>query len=119
MVQIAVVYNLASIAKMGYKDLENNENFVKIRGDKGEKDEPAQASEAHTLGQVMDVLAEIQISVGHLNSRFDRMDECLDFLGAQVTDIRRLVDLGASAKEIHGDPVRSPSSEATQSPPHA
>ena len=30
MVQIAVVYNLASIAKMGYKDLDNNGNFVKI-----------------------------------------------------------------------------------------
>ena len=59
MVQIAVVYNLASIAKMGYKDPNNNGNFVKIRGDKGEEDEPAQAPEAHTLGQVMDVLAEI------------------------------------------------------------
>ena len=75
--------------------------------------------EAHTLGQVMDVLAEIQISVGHLNSRFDHIDERLDSLGAQVADIRCLVDLGASAEEIHGDPVRSPSSEATQSPPHA
>ena len=61
----------------------------------------------------MDVLAEIQISVDNLNSRFDRMDERLDSLGAQVTDIRRLVDLGVSAKEIHDDPVRSPSSEAT------
>ena len=47
------------------------------------------------------------------------MDECLDSLGAQVANIRRLVDLGASAEEIHGDPLRSPSSEATQSPPHA
>ena len=119
MVQIAVVYNLASIAKMGYKDLDNNGNFVKIRGDEGEKDEPAQASEAHTLGQVMDVLVEIQISVGYLNSRFDRMDERLDSLGAQVVDIRRLVDLDASAEKIHGDPIRFPSSEATQSPPHA
>ena len=67
----------------------------------------------------MDVLAEIQISVDYLNSRFNRMDERLDSLGAQVADIRRLVDLGASAEEIHGDPVRSLSSEATQSPPHA
>ena len=119
MVQIAVVYNLASIAKMGYKDLENNGNFVKIRGDEGEEDESAQASEAHTLGQVMDVLVEIQLSVGYLNSRFDRMDERLNSLGAQVADISRLVDLGASAEEIHGDPVRSSSSEATQSPPYA
>ena len=41
MVQIAVVYNLASIAKMGYKDPNNTGNFVKIRGDEGEDDEPA------------------------------------------------------------------------------
>ena len=75
MVQIAVVYNLASIAKMGYKDPDNTGNFIKIRGDEGEDDEPAQAPKAHTLGQVMDVLAEIQISVDNLNSRFDRMDE--------------------------------------------
>ena len=119
MVEIAVVYNLASIAKMGYKDPDNNGNFVKIRGDEGEEDELAQALEAYTLGQIMDVLAELQISIGHLNSRFDRMDERLDSLGTQVADIRRLVDLGASAEEIHGDPIRSPSSEATQSPPHA
>ena len=85
MVQIAVVYNLASIAKMGYNDLDNNENFVKIRGDKGEEDEPAQAPEAHTFGQVMDVLAEIQISVGHLNSRLDRMDEHIDIFGCAFT----------------------------------
>ena len=47
------------------------------------------------------------------------MDERLDSLGVQVAVIGHLVDLGASAEEIHGDPVRSPSSEATQSPPHA
>ena len=82
--------------------------MVKIRNDEGEEDEPAQAPEAHTLGQVMDVLAEIQISVGHFNSRFNHMDERLDSLGAQVADIRHLVDLGASAEEIHGDLVRSP-----------
>ena len=119
MVQIAVVYNLASIAKMGYKDLDNNENFVKIRGDEGEEDEPAQAPKAYTLGQVIDVLAEIQISVGHLNSWFDCMDESLDSLGAQVADIRRLVDLGASAEEIHGDPIQSPSLKVTESPFYA
>ena len=67
----------------------------------------------------MDVLADLQISIGNLNTRFDRMDERLDVLSTQVADICRLVDLGASAEEIHGDPVRSPSSEATQSPPHA
>ena len=74
---------------------------------------------SHTLGQVMDVLADLQISIGNLNTRFDHMDERLDILGTQVADIRRIVDLGASAKEIHGDPVRSPSSEATHSPSHA
>ena len=67
----------------------------------------------------MDVLAELQISVGHLNSRFYRIDERFDFLGVQVVDIRRIVDLGASAKVIQGDPVQSRSSEATQSPSHA
>ena len=41
MVEIAIVYNLASIAKMGYKDLDNNGHFVKIRGNEGEEDEPA------------------------------------------------------------------------------
>ena len=67
----------------------------------------------------MDVLADIQISIGNLNTRYDRMDERLDMLGTQVADIHRPVDLGASAEEIHGDPVRSPSSEATQSQPYA
>ena len=41
MVQIAVVYNLASIAKVGYKDLDKTGNFIKMRGDEGEKDESA------------------------------------------------------------------------------
>ena len=59
MVQIVVVYNLASIAKMGYKDPDNTGNFIKMRGDEGEDDEPAQASETHTLGQVMDVLVDL------------------------------------------------------------
>ena len=90
---------------MGYKDLDNSSNFIKMRGDEGEKDEPAQAPETHTLGQVMDVLADLQISIGNLNTRFDRMDERLDVLSTQVADICRLVDLGASAEEIHGDPV--------------
>ena len=105
LVQIAVVYNLASIAKIGYKDPYNTGNFIKMRGDEGEEDEPAQAPETHSLGQVMDVLADLQISIGNLNTRFDRMDERLDSLGAQVIAIHRLVDLGASAEEIHGDPV--------------
>ena len=119
LVLIAVIYNLSSIAKMSYKDPDNTGNFIKMRGDEGEEDEPAQALETHTLGQVMDVLADLQISIGNLNTRFDRMDERFNVLGTQVADIRRLVDLGASAEEIHGAAVRSPSFEATQSPPHA
>ena len=67
----------------------------------------------------MDVLIDLQISIGNLNTRFDRMDECFNILGTQVADIRRIMDLGASAEEIRGDPVRSPSSEATHSPSHA
>ena len=104
---------------MGYKDSDNTGNFIKMRGDKGEDDEPAQAPKTHTLGQVMDVLADLQISIGNFNTRFDCMDERLDSFGTQVADIRRLVDLGASAEEIHGDLIRSPSLEATHSPPHA
>ena len=47
LIQIAVTYNLASIAKMGYKDTDNNGIFVKVRNaqekdDKGEKGEQAQ-----------------------------------------------------------------------------
>ena len=67
----------------------------------------------------MDVLKEIQPSLGHINSRFNSMDERLDFLGAQVAVIDRKVSLGVSVKELHGDPTQSRSSEATQSPPHA
>ena len=47
MVQIVVVYNLTSIAKMGYKDPDNNGNFVKMRGDEGKDDELAQAPKTH------------------------------------------------------------------------
>ena len=32
LIQIAITYNLASIAKMGYKDTDNNRNFIKVRG---------------------------------------------------------------------------------------
>ena len=67
----------------------------------------------------MDVLADLQISISNLNTRLYRMDERLDILGTQMADIRRIVDLGASAEEIRGDLVRSPSSEATHSPSHA
>ena len=35
---IAITYNLASIAKMGYKDNNNNRIFVKVRGVNGDDD---------------------------------------------------------------------------------
>ena len=67
----------------------------------------------------MDVLREIQLSLGYINSRFNSMDECLDSLGAQVAAIDRKVSLGASMEELYGDPAQLRSFEATQSPPHA
>ena len=67
----------------------------------------------------MDVLGEIQLGHGHLNSWLNSMDECLDSLGAQVAAIDRKMSLGASTKELHGDPAQSRLSKATQSHPHA
>ena len=64
-------------------------------------------------------LGEIQLSLGHINSRFTNMDEHLDSLGAQVAAIDRKMSLGASVERLHGDPAQSRSSEATQSPSHA
>ena len=71
MIPIAVTYNLASITKMEYKDKDNNGIFVKVRGahdedNEGKKGE--QAQDPATLGQIMDVLGEIQLSIGYLNS---------------------------------------------------
>ena len=67
----------------------------------------------------MDVLGEIQLGHGHLNSWLNSMDERLDSLGAQVAAIDRKVSLGVSTKELHDDLAQSRSSEAIQSPPHA
>ena len=67
----------------------------------------------------MDVLEEIQLSISHLNSRLNSMDERLDSLGAQVAAIDLKVSLGVSAEELHADPAPLRSSEATQSPPYA
>ena len=39
MIPIVVTYNLTSIAKIGYKDKDNNEIFVKVRGAHDEDDE--------------------------------------------------------------------------------
>ena len=128
LIQITVTYNLASIAKMGYKDTDNNEIFVKVReaqeeDDEGEEGKQAQdqdmVRDAPSLGQVMDVLGQIQLSIGQIHTRLDSMHERLDFLGTQVADIDRKVSLGASMEELHGDPTQSRSFEATQSPPHA
>ena len=87
LISIVVTYNLAFIAKMGYKDTDNNGIFIKVRDaqeedDEGEKGEQTQDSTTPTLGQIMDVLGEIQLNLGHINSRFTSMDERLDSLGA-------------------------------------
>ena len=124
MILIAVTYNLTSIAKMGYRDNDNNGIFVKVRGahdenDQGEKGEQAQDLTIPTFRQIIDVLGEIHLSIGHLNSRLNSMDGRLDFLGAQVTVVDRKVSLGASTEELHCDLTQSRSSEATQSPSHA
>ena len=67
----------------------------------------------------MDVLGEIQLGIGHLNSRLNSMSKHLDSLGAQVAKIDQKMSLGVSAEELHVDPTPSRSSKATQSPPHA
>ena len=122
MIPIVVTYNLASIAKMSYKDKDNNGIFVKVWGvhdEDNEGEEGEQAQDLAILRQIMDVLGEIQLGIGHLNSRLNSMDERLDSLGAQVAKIDRKVSLGVSAEELHADPAPLWSSEATQSPPHA
>ena len=60
-----------------------------------------------SLGQVMDVLEQIQLSIGQINTRLNSMHERLNFLGTQVADINRKVSLGASMEELHGDPAQS------------
>ena len=122
MIPIVVTYNLASIAKMGYKDKDNNGIFVKVRGahdedDEGEKGE--QAQDPATLRQIMKVLGEIQLDIGHLNSQLNSIGERLDSLGAQVVEIDRKVSLCVSAEDLHADPTPSRSSKTTQSPPNA
>ena len=62
MIPIAVTYILASIAKMGYKDKDNNGIFVKVQGAHDEDDEGEEGEQVQdpaTLGQIMDVLGEI------------------------------------------------------------
>ena len=61
----------------------------------------------------MDVLGEIQLSIGHINTRLNSMDECFDSLGAPVADIDRKVSLRVSAEELHADPTPLRSSKAT------
>ena len=61
LILIAVTYNLASIAKIDYKDTDNNGIFIKVRDaqeedDEGEEGEPAQDQVVPILGQVVDVL---------------------------------------------------------------
>ena len=46
LIQIAVTYNLASIAKMSYKDTDNNGIFVKVGGAQEEDDEGEEGEHA-------------------------------------------------------------------------
>ena len=116
MILIAITYNLAFIAKMGYKDKDNNGIFVKVWGVHDEDnvgEESEQAQDLDTLGYIMDVLGEIQLGIGHLNSRLNSMSKHLDSLGAQVAEIDRKMSLDVSAEELHVDPAPSRLSEAT------
>ena len=65
LIQIVVIYNLASIAKMSYKDTDNNGIFIKVRGAQEEDDEGEEGEQAQDqamvrvtpfFGQVIDVL---------------------------------------------------------------
>ena len=47
----------------------------------------------------MDVLGEIQLSLDHINSRFNSIDKRLDSLGAQMAAIDRKVSLCASMEK--------------------
>ena len=62
---------------------------------------------ALSLGQVMDVLGQIQLNISQINTRLDSMHERLNFLGTQVADIDRKMSLGPSMEELHGDPAQS------------
>ena len=52
LIQIAVTYNLASIAKMGYKDIDNNGIFVKVRGTQEEDGEGEEGDQAQDQAMV-------------------------------------------------------------------
>ena len=73
-------------------DTNNSGKFVKICGvvDDDEEDKetalakgqvvvpPAQDPPAPSLAQVMEVLGQLQLNIGHLHERFDSMDQRLD-----------------------------------------
>ena len=72
---------------MGYKDTDNNGIFVKVHGaqeedDEGEEGEQAQdqamVHAAPSFGRVMDVLGQIQLSIGQINTRLDSMHKRLN-----------------------------------------
>ena len=132
MVHFTVTYNLASITKMGYRDCDNDNKFVKVRGvvydDDDGKENPsamqdpqayapqAQDPSAPSLAQVIEVLGQIQLNLDHLNLRFNFMDECLDSMVAHLALVDRKVSLGTNIDELHADSLQS--FEATHSPPH-
>ena len=63
MLPVAVIYNVASITKMGYRDHDNNGIFVKIRGVGGEDDEGDEHASATQAPQVQDPGAPSHIYV--------------------------------------------------------
>ena len=76
-----------------------------MKDDEGKEDEQVQDPPTPTLGQIMDVLGEIQLDIGHLNSWLNSVDVRLDSLGAQVATIDRKVSLGVNTEELHDDPA--------------
>ena len=53
----------------------------------------------------MDVLGEIQLSIGHLNSWLNSINNRLDSLGVQIAEINRKMSLGVNVEELHVDPA--------------
>lgn len=80
LILIAVTYDLGSISNMEYKDPNNDGKYVKVQNVQDNDDEdkaasaegqavtpPIQDQATPSLAQVMDVLGQIQLSVGHLH----------------------------------------------------
>ena len=69
------------------------------------------------LAQIMEVLGQIQLNLGHLNSRFNFIDEHLDSMAAHLASIDRKVSLGVNIDKLPANLLQS--FEATHLPYHA